>query len=208
MARKTKAEAEATRESILDAAEQMFFEQGVSRTSLEQIARAANVTRGAIYWHFRNKQALFEAMLGRVRNPMEARLIDLLEQQRNIDALRDICVDSLRQLATSEHHFRVFSILFLRTESDSGLAAQDEIANASIHLLQQYFSVPAVCNTLADGITPGLAALALHSHFVGIYFEWLKAPDRWNLVEQAPALVDIIFRGLLRHDVPRQTRAM
>ncbi|OBX33695.1 HTH-type transcriptional repressor BepR [Halomonas elongata] len=71
MARRTKAEAEATREALLDAAEEVFFEKGVACTSLEQIARHAGMTRGAVYWHFRNKADLFRAMLDRVRMPFE-----------------------------------------------------------------------------------------------------------------------------------------
>ncbi|MGM0569808.1 TetR family transcriptional regulator [Marinobacter sp.] len=198
MARKTKAEAEATREAILDAAELVFFEKGVARTSLEQIACAAGVTRGAIYWHFRNKQDLFEAMLGRVSNPMTARLEDLLEQQRDLAALREICIDSLRQLATSEHHFRVFSILFLRTESDTGLAALDRLSGRSVELLRQYFSTPGIQTLLFNGVSPELAAMSIHTYFTGIYFDWLQAPSQWDLAEQTPALVDVILRGLLR----------
>jgi len=48
MVRRTKEEAEQTRDQILDAAEILFFERGVAHTSLEQIARAAGVTRGAV----------------------------------------------------------------------------------------------------------------------------------------------------------------
>ena len=55
MARRTKFEAEKTRNAILDAAEKVFYKRGVARTSLEQIARAAHVTRGAVYWHFHDK---------------------------------------------------------------------------------------------------------------------------------------------------------
>jgi len=201
MARKTKAEAEATREAILDAAEQVFFEKGVARTSLEQVACTAGVTRGAIYWHFRNKQDLFEAMLGRVSNPMTARLEDLLENRRDITALRAICIDSLRQLATSEHNFRVFSILFLRTESDTGLAAQDRLASRAVELLKQYFSTPGVQDLLLEGVSPELAAMSMHTYFTGIYFDWLKAPSQWDLAQQTPALVDVILRGLFRPGV-------
>jgi TetR/AcrR family acrAB operon transcriptional repressor len=61
MARRTKEDALATRDSILDAAELLFVEQGVSRTTLQHIATAAGVTRGAIYWHFLDKGAMFNA---------------------------------------------------------------------------------------------------------------------------------------------------
>src|SRR5690554_7754990 len=80
MARKTKAEAEATREAIMDCAEQVFMDKGVARASLEEIARAAGVTRGAVYWHFRNKQDILHAMLERVRAPLGEMIDDRSEE--------------------------------------------------------------------------------------------------------------------------------
>jgi hypothetical protein len=40
----------------------VFLERGVSRATLDEIARAAGVTRGAIYWHFRDKLEIFVAL--------------------------------------------------------------------------------------------------------------------------------------------------
>src|SRR3970040_1334202 len=71
MARRTKEAAQETRNHILDAAEQIFSERGGSRTSLADIASAAGMTRGAIYWHFHDKADLFNAMIARVTLPME-----------------------------------------------------------------------------------------------------------------------------------------
>ncbi|WP_303295791.1 TetR family transcriptional regulator, partial [Escherichia coli] len=59
MARKNKQEAQETRQHILDVALRLFSQQGVSSTSLGEIAKAAGVTRGAIYWHFKDKSDLF-----------------------------------------------------------------------------------------------------------------------------------------------------
>ena len=53
MARRTKEDAAATRNGLIDAAERVFCEKGVSRASLSDIASAAGATRGAIYWHFK-----------------------------------------------------------------------------------------------------------------------------------------------------------
>ncbi|MFC3291257.1 TetR family transcriptional regulator [Modicisalibacter luteus] len=41
----------------------------MARTSHEQIAGHAGMTRGAVYWHFKNKADLFHALLDRVRMP-------------------------------------------------------------------------------------------------------------------------------------------
>ena len=69
--RRTKEEADNTRTAILTAAQLLFLKKGVSHTSLEQIARQAGVTRGAVYWHFQNKAHLFHEMLNQVRLPTE-----------------------------------------------------------------------------------------------------------------------------------------
>ena len=71
MARRTKEEALATRDRILDTAELLFQQRGVSRTSLHDLATAAGVTRGAIYWHFQDKADVFNAMMSRVCLPLE-----------------------------------------------------------------------------------------------------------------------------------------
>ncbi len=62
MARKCKEESERTYNALLDAATQLFIRQGVSKTTLNEIACAAGMTRGAVYWHFDNKDAVIIAL--------------------------------------------------------------------------------------------------------------------------------------------------
>lgn len=52
-----------TRQALLDSATQLFAEQGYAQTTLEQVAAAARVTKGALYGHFSGKQALFREVL-------------------------------------------------------------------------------------------------------------------------------------------------
>lgn len=54
---------EATRAALLEAATSLFFQRGFGRTTLEDVASATQVTRGAVYHHFANKRDLFEAVL-------------------------------------------------------------------------------------------------------------------------------------------------
>ena len=111
MARKTKAEAAATREALLDAAEEVFFAKGVARTSLEQIARHAGLTRGAVYWHFKNKGDLFMALVQRVRMPFQS----LMEEVNNADPTVSP-LDSHTHLTTPQCHH---SIVILTTPPHS-----------------------------------------------------------------------------------------
>ena len=63
MARKTAAEAARTRDTIVDAGLTVFAERGYAAAQLEEIARRASVTRGALYHHFTDKTELFLAAL-------------------------------------------------------------------------------------------------------------------------------------------------
>ena len=58
MVRKTKEEAENTRREILKAALEVFYQKGYSRTTFDEIAARINLTKGAVYWHFKNKPEL------------------------------------------------------------------------------------------------------------------------------------------------------
>src|SRR4051812_39982771 len=98
MARRTKQEALATRDSILDAAELLFQKQGVSRTTLQHIAAEAGVSRGAIYWHFDDKSALFNAMMERATMPLEkaSRCGDEAEIRDPVGELREWLLNAFR----------------------------------------------------------------------------------------------------------------
>jgi TetR/AcrR family acrAB operon transcriptional repressor len=118
MVRRTKEEAQETRTRILDAAEQVFAEKGVSRTSLADIAQTAGVTRGAIYWHFANKGELFTEMFDRVLLPLDelkAASVDPNEADP-LGRLVEICTVCLRDTANDPHRRRVFDILFHKCE--------------------------------------------------------------------------------------------
>lgn len=58
----------ATKEALVDVAQELFSDRGYSATSLDQIVAGADVTKGALYHHFSGKQAIFEAAFERVEN--------------------------------------------------------------------------------------------------------------------------------------------
>lgn len=78
MARKTKEEAERTYHSLLDAAATLFIRQGVAKTTLAEIAKEAGLTRGAIYWHFDNKDAVIQALWERNADKLDKSFRELV----------------------------------------------------------------------------------------------------------------------------------
>jgi AcrR family transcriptional regulator len=73
--------AEATRRAVLDAARTLFGRQGYAQTSVDQIADAALVTKGAVYHHFAGKEALFRAVYAEVEADAQARALRAADQE-------------------------------------------------------------------------------------------------------------------------------
>jgi AcrR family transcriptional regulator len=67
--------AEATRRAVLDAARSLFGRKGYAQTSVDEIADAARVTKGAVYHHFAGKEALFRAVHAEVEAEAQARAL-------------------------------------------------------------------------------------------------------------------------------------
>lgn len=206
MVRRTKEDAERTRNALLDAAEKLFHERGVARTSLEQIARAAGVTRGAVYWHFADKAALFEAMLARARLPQEDVLEGLFHDPRECPllTLRQACKDALRLLATDRQRQRVYAILMHRCEyvEEMQAVAERKTRNTMAMLdgLTRLFEDARREGVLAAHWRPEAAALGLHGMMVGLVGEWLLHPDDFNLAGTGPECVDSFFASLAPAD--------
>ena len=61
--RRTKEDAEQTRRAVLASAMDMFYEKGYSKTTFDEIAKRINLTKGAVYWYFRNKPDIVAALI-------------------------------------------------------------------------------------------------------------------------------------------------
>jgi len=88
MARKTKEEAQKTYHLLLDSAAMLFAQQGVSHTTLNDIARQASLTRGAVYWHFENKEDVIKGLWERDAAPTLEIFLQALSSPTPTDGTR------------------------------------------------------------------------------------------------------------------------
>lgn len=207
--RRTKEEAAQTRESLLDAAERLFSEQGVSRTSLADIASAAGVTRGAVYWHFKNKTDVFVAMHERLREPVDImfRKLILSGDGDPVRRIRDYYVYVLEETTRSESRRRLMDILTHKAEYvDELKPAIDDIHGVHRQVSEQIAQMLAAAKEdgrLRPGADPQLASETLRFAVFGALSSWLLWPDRYPLAERAGPLVDQILDGILVRPLDR-----
>jgi TetR/AcrR family transcriptional regulator, acrAB operon repressor len=200
--RRTKDEAEETRSRILDAAERVFSDHGVSRTSLEDIAKAANVTRGAIYWHFKDKSDLVAAMVNRVTLPMEAMVArtsdDSIEDP--IASLKACAVNALKRTATDPQCQRVFDVITHKCEFLGEMAGVSgrifSIQKSCVDRAEKAIRNAIKHGQLPKSVDPRLAAIGLDALIFGLISSWLANRDYVNLGRHAEKLIDLYVEGL------------
>ncbi|MES2047995.1 MAG: TetR family transcriptional regulator [Pseudomonadota bacterium] len=202
MARKTKEEAQETYVALLDAAEQVFSEKGVTRTTLNDVAIAAGMTRGAIYWHFKDKTALFQAMCDRAFLPMDALLHEIISAPGKdpLVALRQMTVHFFKQVASDQRQRKVFDIIFHRCEKTEDMVFFALEQEKRAECLSQMKSI--LCYAVSQGKLPAdtdtaIAIHAIHSYLIGVIHEWLIDTKAYDLEIQAEAMIDMFLAGLI-----------
>jgi TetR/AcrR family acrAB operon transcriptional repressor len=212
MPRRTKEAAQETRNRILDAAEAVFHERGVAHASLEDIAAAAKVTRGAIYWHFKDKAELFDAMMQRVVLPAEA----MLERAGGhgetdpLELLRRATIEVLLRTANDPRVRRVFEIAYHKCEyvgdaagvRDRHIASQAECMKS----IESGFRACVAAGRLPKTVKPRIAAVGAMSLVSGLIANWVLDPKSFSLRTHAEALIDVYFRGLQVESAPAKRK--
>lgn len=200
MVRRTKADAEATRTALLDAAEQLFQANGVSRTSLQEIASAAGTTRGAIYWHFKDKADLFNAMMDRVTLPLEQSTYAAQAAETPLQQVRTSVLTALHKTATDEQARRVFEIATQQVEYNGEMLAVRERKlrwrDEYLRYLTQQFDAAATGAHIRLPIPTRSAALGLKAILTGVLDNWLLDPRDFDLVEVGTQVMDSYLAGL------------
>ena len=199
MARKTKQQALETRQHILDVALRLFSQQGVSSTSLADIAQAAGVTRGAIYWHFKNKSELF----GEIWELSESSISDLETEYRAkfpddpLSVLREILVYVLEATVIEERRRLMMEIIFHKCEFVGEMAivqqAQRNLCLESYDRIEQTLKDCMAAKLLPANLLTRRAAILMRGYISGIMENWLFAPQSFDLKTEARDFVAILL---------------
>lgn len=207
MVRKTKEDAELTRQRIIDAAREVFLTRGVSKSSLEHIAAQADVTRGAVYWHFKDKTELFHALRNQVFLPLIDRMDDTLTIKGNEDPLSQIeksMCDTINELNENTVMRQTYEIMMTKCEYvDEFATVLQQILDNCTNItdkIQHAYEHAKVQNTLVTTITPRELAVDTHLFFSGLLHMWVKDTEGTKFRYQATKLIKS-HMNLRRSDV-------
>lgn len=200
--RRTKEEAEITKQNLLAAGLEVFSRKGYKATRVEDIARQANVTTGALYHHFSGKSALYIALVEKSSAKANQLAQQIVEQGGTpATVLRRLLV-RLFEFAEEDQEYRAVIELFLnKTEFSPELAIITEQTLEGRRLLAQILA-----NLIREGIVAGEfrptvspedAALALVGFMNGMGLIWVQDPEHFSIKERAESLVDSFLSGIV-----------
>lgn len=201
MVKKTKADALKTRQHLIETAITQFALRGVGNTTLNDIADAANVTRGAIYWHFENKNQLFNELWLQqpaLRDLIQDRLTSY-PRDNPLKNLREKLVAGLQYIAENPRQQALLQILYHKCEFLNGMTSEQEIRDKigfSHQTMRELLQQCMAKSLISISLDLDVILIILHGSFSGIVKNWLMSPASYDLYNQAPVLVDNVLRML------------
>ena len=196
MVRKTKEEALETRRRILEAATAEFDKRSWKEVTLEDVASAAGVTRGAVYWHFTGKECLFNAVCE--ATPLPAELIDAgVDAWCGDDPLghfREACLAILVEASNADGAAEVYRAPSNREElidpAGSLLLRHRTSVERSRRSLQQVLQAAIDKGQLPEKLDTELSARLLHGIVAGLLGDWLLNPGSFDLAAEGERALD------------------
>ena len=197
--RRTKEEAEQTRQDLLDAALTVFSQKGYTAARLEDVARTAGVTRGAIYHHFGSKADLYSALIdeaNQVGNSAIDRAIN--EGGTFTQVVTRILVYSFALLEEDQRFSEVTALLLTTPDVEVLSKRRSDEAQELVDSISGFFRLIIEQGELRQDLDPQMAARAFLGYQYGLSSLWLFNRNAFSIKESAPELAEIFVRGIAK----------
>lgn len=197
MARKTKEEAARTRVQILETALVVFAEKGFARATLQDIAERAGFTRGAVYWHFKDKVDLLVALAADMEGRGTAEPTPVVT---SLAELEKLLAAYLRRFRHDQPYGMFYRTVMLQTGWTDEVAPlidwfRDEQRQVQ-GWLEHCLEALQAAGEVKSGHTPTFLALSVSAMVNGLVSQWLMEPESFDMQELAPALLADHLRRL------------
>ena len=191
MARKTKEDTQKTITAILDAAERVFLEKGVAHATMANIADSANVSRGAVYGHYKDKMEVCVAVCQRAMDE-SLRITEAVPGETPMEALRRVGMVYLQTIHTSPSLKNALEIIYMKCEQTPEFAPiqvfREIWEKKTLRTTEKLIHRAISAGELPARLDLRLATIYLNTLLEGIsmqlWFSDLLQPDPWPKAER------------------------
>ncbi|MGA9192797.1 MAG: TetR family transcriptional regulator [Anaerolineales bacterium] len=199
--RRTKEEAAVTRQTLLKQALATFSRKGYAATTLEDIAQQAEVTRGAIYWHFGSKADLYNTLIDEYTGRGQAIMQQAVAEGGTLlEILRRVFVCQLEAVEEDEELKALMDLALFKTERvdelEAGRQTQIQSGIGLLDMLAKIMKDGAEQGLLRKDVDPKSLARSYLALQNGLIQLWLTAPSQFSLAEQADTFAQVLMAGI------------
>lgn len=190
-----------TRATLLKTALSVFSAKGYAAATLDDVAKAANVTRGAIYWHFKSKADLYNSLIQEFSARGAAVVQQAVEEGGTLIAiLRRVFIRQCALIEEDKEARAVMELALFKTglnpELQTGRKKQVEAGSALLEGLTGAMQQGIAQGVLRNDLEPADMARAFLAFENGIIQLWLTTPRSFSLKQSAESFADILMGGL------------
>lgn len=195
--RRSGKQAAETRRNILQAAENLFLEKGYDNVSLEEVAATVGVSRGAVHWHFKNKEGVLFALCDKAQEPFRMLAENFAEHagMASLAKLGDLIANIFEQLQNDPRRQAFIRVI---VHFEIMLAEKGELGRTSSgtsiyqNLLQIFSSIERDFG-LRPPWTPRMTASILSAAMSGLVREWGMSGGAFRLSPDGQAMIRLIL---------------
>lgn len=201
--RRTEDEAKVTRATLLRAALQLFSSKGYASTSIDDITKAAKMTRGALYHHFTNKADLYNTLVEEV-SASGANIVQQAVQEGGsfLEILKRVFIRQLIFIEENKEARAVMELALFKTgthpDLQLGRKKQIESGKLLIDSISQAMQIGVSSGELRNDISPMELARSFIAFQNGVIQLWFMSPNSFSLKENAETYADVLIAGLKR----------
>ena len=196
--RRSKEDTEKTKRAILAAAERQFIDNGFNRTTLEKIAAEAGCTRGAVHWHFVNKEGLLFALRDKERMPMRE-LVDTLKEDNSVDPLQGLLNATLNKFEHMEREPGRRALMGVMADLEAmAPKSKERMCHVAYCVILDVFLLAEKRGTLNPQWSAQHASLAYVNMIFGLVTEWVKGEVDYTLKDDASRIMTLFMTMVRR----------
>lgn len=200
--KRTKEDAEETKNKILEAGLNVFSRKGFSAATLIDIAAEAGVTRGAVYWHFKNKEELYFQLNEKYNMMFFGKINDLLSEDMKAGEKLKVIISYLFGMLEDNKEFRMIEEINHTGKSDSIPNNNAMCEYFSGAKQEKWETVKALIEKgkedgeIRKDIDSASMTDAILGYVFGVELLWLQDCSKFSIKERCTDFVNILIKGI------------
>lgn len=189
---------ESVRVSILEAAQILFAKFGYKKTTMEDIAQELHKGKSSLYYYFKNKEEIFQAVIDKEQGVLIANLKEVVKSSKKPkEKLNDYVLTRMKTVSELNNYFKA-----LTDERFGGIefvkAVKENTEKIEVELIEQIIN-EGIADDTFQMKNVHLGAMAIALALKGIELPMFLASNKYeDMVEQLQNTLNILFFGLIK----------